>query len=179
VATGLTGAALLARRRAPLRAAPPRPATTAPRKAPPRPAVLALAAGLTLAACGHDGATDTVSAGSSSGEHGGGHSGGDKTNESAEDNAADVEFLTGMRPHHEQAIEMSDIVLKASPPAAFAAIARQIRAAQSPEIVQVDTMLEALGEETVRGAHDDRPVGMIVCSATAGISRGPLDRHLT
>jgi uncharacterized protein (DUF305 family) len=122
---------------------------------------LALAAALTLAACGDsDGGSDTASTGSSSGEHGGGHSGGDsKTDASAEGNAADVEFLTGMKPHHAQAVEMSDIVLAADPPAEVAAIARQIKDAQEPEIEQMDTMLEALGEETDGGQHEGHSSG--------------------
>ena len=108
---------------------------------------LALAAGLTLAACG-DGGTDTASTGSSSGEHGGGHSGSDKPSDSAKGNDADVSFLTGMKPHHEQAVEMSDIVLASNPPAEVAEIARQIKAAQAPEIEQMDEMLTALGEDS-------------------------------
>ena len=122
---------------------------------------LALAAGLTLAACGDDGGSDTATtgSGSSSGEHGGGHSGGDKDSESAEGNAADVEFLTGMKPHHEQAVEMSDIVLAANPPAEVAKIAQQIKDAQSPEIEQMDQMLTALGEETDGGEHEGHSTG--------------------
>ena len=120
---------------------------------------LALTAGLTLAACGGDSDTATTGSGSSSGEHGGGHSGGDKDSESAEGNAADVEFLTGMKPHHEQAVEMSDIVLAANPPAEVAKIAQQIKDAQSPEIEQMDQMLTALGEDTDGGAHDGHSSG--------------------
>lgn len=121
---------------------------------------LAAAAALTLAACA-DGGSDTASTGpgSSSSEHGGGHSGVDKDSESAEGNAADVEFLTGMKPHHEQAVEMSDIVLKANPPAAVAAIAQRIKDAQTPEIEQMNQMLEALGEPTDGGEHDGHSAG--------------------
>ena len=123
---------------------------------------LALAAALTLAACGDDGGSDTATtgSGSSSGEHGGGHSGGGKANpDSAKGNAADVEFLTGMKPHHEQAVEMSEIVLAANPPAEVAKIAQQIKDAQSPEIEQMDTMLTALGEETDGGEHEGHSMG--------------------
>ena len=107
----------------------------------------ALAAGLDLAAC--SGGTDPASTGSSSGEHSGGHSGSDsKSDASAKGNDADVSFLTGMKPHHEQAVEMSDIVSASNPPAEVAEIARQIKAAQAPEIEQMDEMLTALGEDT-------------------------------
>ena len=114
---------------------------------------LAFAAALTLAACGNDGGSDTATTGSSSSEHGGGHSGGDSKSGSAEGNAADVEFLTGMKPHHAQAVEMSEIVLAADPPTEVAAIAKRIMEGQEPEIEQMYTMLEALGEDTDGGAH--------------------------
>ena len=120
---------------------------------------LALAAAMTLAACGDDGGSDAATTGSSSSqEHGGGHST-DGKSESAEGNDTDISFLTGMKPHHAQAVEMSDIVLAANPPAEVAAIAKQIKAAQEPEIQQMDTMLEALGEETDGGAHDGHSSG--------------------
>lgn len=121
---------------------------------------LALAAGLTLAACGDDGSdTATTGLGSSSGEHGAGHPGGDGAGESAEGDAADVEFLTGMKPHHAQAVEMSEIVLAAGPPPEVAAIANEIKAAQEPEIEQMDEMLEALGEPTDGGGHEGHSAG--------------------
>ncbi len=110
---------------------------------------LALAGALALTACG-SGGEDTASTGSSSGQHGGGHST-DSTSKSSEDaqaNDADISFLTGMTPHHEQAVEMSDIVLAANPPAEVAGIARQIKDAQAPEIEQMNSMLKALGEDT-------------------------------
>jgi uncharacterized protein (DUF305 family) len=112
------------------------------------PAV-ALSAALTLAACGNEGASDTATTGSSQSEHGGGHS----TDSAAQANEVDIRFLTGMTPHHEQAVEMSDIVLAADPPAEVAAIAREIKAAQAPEIEQMEQMLEALGEEAAGGGH--------------------------
>jgi uncharacterized protein (DUF305 family) len=119
---------------------------------------LALTAALSLAACG-DGGSDTAAPGSpssSSDGHGGGHT---TDTQAAEGNDADVSFLTGMKPHHAQAVEMSDIVLQADPPAEVAALAKQIKAAQEPEIQQMDTMLEALGEETDGGAHDGHSSG--------------------
>ncbi len=111
---------------------------------------LALAGALALTACG-SGGEDTASTGSSSGQHGGGdstHSTDSKSSEDAQANDADISFLTGMTPHHEQAVEMSDIVLAANPPAEVAAIARQIKDAQAPEIEQMNSMLKALGEDS-------------------------------
>lgn len=115
---------------------------------------LALAGALALSACG--GGTDTATTGASAG-----HGSGQRTdggNGEAKGNAADVSFLTGMKPHHEQAVEMSEIVLAADPPAEVAAIARRIQGAQAPEIEQMDRMLADLGVDTTGGrggAHGD------------------------
>ncbi len=68
-------------------------------------------------------------------------------------NDADISFLTGMKPHHQQAVEMSDTLLATDPPPAVAAVARQIQAAQDPEIEQMDTMLTDLGQPTDAAAH--------------------------
>lgn len=46
-------------------------------------------------------------------------------------------LLTGMTPHHEQAVAMSGIVLAANPPAEVAALAGQIKNAQDPELEQM------------------------------------------
>ncbi|MDP3713743.1 MAG: DUF305 domain-containing protein [Mycobacteriales bacterium] len=103
-----------------------------------------LASALVLTACGNGG-NDTAG---STGNNGGGTSA-----ETAKGNDADVAFLVGMTPHHEQAVEMSEMVLAADPPAEVAAIANQIKDAQSPEIEQMKTMLEDLGEEPAEGGH--------------------------
>lgn len=97
-----------------------------------------LASALFLTACG-SGGNDT---GGSTG------SGGSTTSaETAEGSDADVAFLTGMKPHHEQAVEMSKMVLAADPPAEVAAIAERVKDAQSPEIEQMNQMMADLGEE--------------------------------
>ncbi len=58
---------------------------------------------------------------------------------SAEHNQADVMFARMMIPHHAQAIEMSDMILaKPEIPAEVTALAEQIKAAQGPEIAQLD-----------------------------------------
>ncbi len=105
-----------------------------------------LASALGLSACGNggNGGNDTAS---STGN------GGSASAETAKGNDADIAFLTGMTPHHEQAVEMSEMVLAAEPPAEIATIANQIKDAQSPEIEQMKTMLVDLGEEPAEGAH--------------------------
>jgi len=78
-------------------------------------------------------------------------------------NTADVDFVTGMIPHHEQAVEMSDLVLAQPDPSpgsdeAVRAIARQVRDAQAPEIELMETWLEdwGMGSDTGTdgGGHD-------------------------
>jgi len=110
-----------------------------------------LASALVLTACGSD-AGDTVSS-TSSGGSSGGSNGGSTAAETATGNDADIAFLVGMKPHHEQAVEMSEMVLAANPPAEVAAIARRVQAAQDPEIEQMEKMLADLGEETGGTPH--------------------------
>ena len=64
-------------------------------------------------------------------------------------NMADVMFVQMMIPHHEQAIEMSDIILsKDDVPADVTSLAEEIKAAQGPEIAQLTDWLEQWGEPT-------------------------------
>ena len=105
-----------------------------------------LASALVLTACGGGSGSDTAA----------GNAGGSTSSPSAEtatSNAADLAFLTGMKPHHEQAVKMSEMVLAADPPPEVAAIAKQIEGAQGPEIKQMTTMLGALGQEVDGQAH--------------------------
>ncbi len=110
-------------------------------------AALALAGALVLTACG--GGDDTATSGSGTGgmDHGSSSTPSAGASVSAMGNDADVAFLTGMTPHHEQAVEMSDMVLAADPPAPVAELAQQVKAAQAPEIEQMDQMLADLGRE--------------------------------
>ena len=105
-----------------------------------------LASTLVLTACGGDDST-TTGAGS------GAATGSTAPADSTKGNDADIAFLAGMKPHHEQAVEMSDIVLKANPPADVAAIAMQIKGAQAPEIGQIDMMLDDLGRPAGAMGH--------------------------
>ena len=69
--------------------------------------------------------------------------------EAAAHNDADVMFAQMMLPHHSQAIEMSDILLdKQDIPADVTALAEQIKAAQGPEIAQLESWLAQWGEPT-------------------------------
>ncbi|WP_194860968.1 DUF305 domain-containing protein [Dietzia sp. SYD-A1] len=76
---------------------------------------------------------------------------------SGEHSAADVRFARMMIPHHEQAIEMSDIILaKQDIPDDVRALAEEITAAQGPEIEQLNRWLEEWDEP---GAHHDGHAG--------------------
>ena len=83
----------------------------------------------------------------------------EQAEESAQHSEADVMFAQMMIPHHEQAIEMSDIILsKDDVPADVTSLAEEIKAAQGPEIAQLTDWLEQWGEATEpqdgHGGHD-------------------------
>jgi uncharacterized protein (DUF305 family) len=96
----------------------------------------ALAGVLVLSSCGEDATTGALSADPTSKASSGA---------SADFNDADVSFVSGMVPHHEQAVEMADIVLADEPAPEVADIAEQIKAAQQPEIEQLNQMLDHFG----------------------------------
>lgn len=116
---------------------------------------LALAATLGLAGC----ADDTEAGGMSGMDHGSAPTAAPstaapssaapsvaKTPAAGPQNDADVMFAQGMIPHHEQAVKMSDLML-AKPDAdpRVLALARQIKEAQAPEIIQLTGWLEGWG----------------------------------
>ena len=74
-------------------------------------------------------------------------------------NAADTEFAQGMIAHHEQAVEMAEIVLNPTVGASAEVTDRatRIQAAQEPEIEKMTAWLTAAGESTTMnmdGGHD-------------------------
>lgn len=98
---------------------------------------LTLAAMLTLAGC-TNAATDSTS-------HVGQHTSA-STSASAEFNDADVMFASMMIVHHEQAVEMSDMVLDNTDlDSDVAALAQDIKDAQEPEIATLEGWLEEWG----------------------------------
>ncbi|MCB5282229.1 MULTISPECIES: DUF305 domain-containing protein [unclassified Arthrobacter] len=65
----------------------------------------------------------------------------------SEHNAADNMFTQGMIPHHAQAVEMSDVMLKKQGmDARITALATKIKAAQAPEIEQMTGWLKTWNE---------------------------------
>jgi uncharacterized protein (DUF305 family) len=74
-------------------------------------------------------------------------------------NDADVTFVQMMLPHHEQAVAMSDTLLKKTGVnAEVTALAQQVKAAQQPEIDTMKSWLAAWGEDEM--ADDGMDSGM-------------------
>ena len=115
---------------------------------------LTLSAALALTACGDAGGPDASGqpAGATSAPAGGG--GG--TSGTTEGNDADITFAQEMIPHHAQAIEMSDMLLaKDGVDERVAALAKQIKAAQTPEIEHMTGWLHDWDADMpAMGAHE-------------------------
>ncbi|MEU3273904.1 DUF305 domain-containing protein [Saccharomonospora sp. NPDC006951] len=84
--------------------------------------------------------------------------------ETASHNEADVTFAQQMIPHHQQAIEMADLVESRTGNAELVTLAEQIRQAQGPEIDRLTTWLAEWGQpvdnqhgEGGHGGHGDMP----------------------
>ena len=75
---------------------------------------------------------------------------------SSDFNDEDVHFLQMMIPHHEQAIEMSDIALDPTIGASdvVKGLAAQIKGAQDPEITQMNKWLTDLGKTEMDSSMD-------------------------
>jgi uncharacterized protein (DUF305 family) len=115
-------------------------------------AVGALVIGTTLAACG----------GSSTDAHAGHTTTTAQDSEVAKHNADDVMFLQNMIPHHQQAIQMSDIILgKQGIDPRVIQLANDIKAAQGPEIQQMQGWLRQWGVPTMSMAPGMTMSGML------------------
>lgn len=108
-------------------------------------AALALTTALVLAGC-----SDTGNAGGAmSGMDHGGPSGSAAPSADASANDADIMFATMMIPHHQQAIEMSDMLLsKEDIDPRVIDLADGIKAAQQPEIDTLNGWLQEWGADT-------------------------------
>lgn len=125
---------------------------------------LALATAITLSACsdsssgmsGMEGMDHSSSSASSSASP-------SSTAATAEDfNDQDVMFAQMMKPHHEQAVEMSDMILtKDGISTDVTDLATQIKEAQGPEIAQLEEWLTAWGAEDSMSGMDHSMDGMM------------------
>lgn len=124
---------------------------------------LSLAAALTLSACGSDAGSDTSGMGatapaSSAPASPSAEAPGSTDAVSEEHNDADVMFTQMMIPHHQQAVEMSEMMLsKDGISPEVTDLATRIRDAQGPEIETMTGWLEAWGEPM--GAEDGHDMG--------------------
>lgn len=66
-------------------------------------------------------------------------------------NDADVTFLQMMYPHHQQAVEMADLVPSRSQDQQVIDLAADIKAAQAPEMAQMQSMLTEFGKSVPSG----------------------------
>lgn len=117
----------------------------------------AFAGTLTLAGCGNDTTSSTTGSGSGTSAA--------SDSQQAQFNDADVAFVSGMIPHHQQAVEMADMILDAQPRPEIQTLAEQIRAEQQPEIELLESMLDEFGVDPDsaggHGAHGgggDKPM---------------------
>lgn len=94
--------------------------------------IILTALGLAASACG--GGNDNV----------GGSSG-------AAHNQADIEFVQGMIPHHEQAVTMSELAASRAANPGVKALATRIQAGQGPEITQMKGFLKRWGVKEQTG----------------------------
>jgi uncharacterized protein (DUF305 family) len=110
-----------------------------------------LAATLALAACSNDDDHAGMPMDQSSAS-----SAGSATAPPAGDfNQADVTFVQGMIPHHQQAIDMSDMILaKEGVHPEVTTLAEQIKGAQQPEIDTMNRWLSAWGRDMDAGVED-------------------------
>lgn len=124
-------------------------------------AALALAAALALTGCtfnlGNPG--DDDDRGRDDHMSGQGPMGGDS--DSDEFSPGDIMFAQMMIPHHQQAVDMSELALERSSDPDVLELAEQIRDAQAPEIEQMQGWLDAAGAGTSMGhSPDDMGMGM-------------------
>lgn len=66
-------------------------------------------------------------------------------------NQADIEFVQGMIPHHEQAVTMSELAASRAASPDVKALATRIQAAQEPEITQMKRFLKDWGVKEESG----------------------------
>jgi uncharacterized protein (DUF305 family) len=118
----------------------------------------ALAALLTVTACSSSGNQSATSAMSSAGSSAASTS----APATSAHNQADVTFAQNMIPHHQQAIQMSDIIMgKQGIDPRVVQLANQIKAAQGPEIQQMQSWLSQWGQPTMSMAPGMLMPGML------------------
>jgi uncharacterized protein (DUF305 family) len=117
----------------------------------------ALAAVVTVTACSRSGNQAATSSSMSTGT-----SASSSAPAAQAHNQADVTFAQDMIPHHQQAVQMSDIILgKQGIDPRVVQLANQIKAAQGPEIQQMQGWLSQWGQPTMSMAPGMVMPGML------------------
>lgn len=80
---------------------------------------------------------------------------------SANYTGADIMFLQMMIPHHQQAVDMSNLALKTTKDTDLLALAKTIKDAQSAEIIQMKNWLKDAGASTDMGHEMSGMGGML------------------
>lgn len=93
----------------------------------------------------------------------------------SEYSANDLMFAQMMIPHHQQAVEISDLALSTSTNEQILTLARQIRSAQAPEIEQMNQWLTQAGT-SLMGAHGMAMDGMLSSSEIAQLKKSTSER---
>ncbi len=94
-------------------------------------------------------------------------------------NPTDIGFAQGMIPHHAQAIEMADLALTNTTSPDVLALAKKIKAAQSPEIEKLSGWLGDWGQtvpSTASGSMDHDMSGMGGMMMDGMMSQADMDR---
>lgn len=90
-------------------------------------------------------------------------------------NAADVAFAMNMIPHHAQAIAMADIALGTTSNDRVKALATSIKAAQEPELPQMDGWLKGWGKATpdtsMAGMSSSQGSGMMTAAEMGSLQK--------
>ncbi|HKV21550.1 MAG TPA: DUF305 domain-containing protein [Mycobacterium sp.] len=137
-------------------------------------------AALVIAGCGSgDDGGDTSA--SQSQDHGSSATSSTASANAADHNDADVMFAQHMIPHHQQAVEMSDIVLaKQGVDPRVTQLATQIKAAQGPEIKQMQDWLSQWGNPPMPPMGADEGHGSHGGGGMSGAAMGMMsDEQLT
>ncbi len=122
---------------------------------------LGIAAVIALAGCAGTSGSTPVSSMPGMGQTGMGMSTGSAP-ASSDHNAADTMFTQGMIPHHAQAVEMSDMMLKKQgTDGRITALATKIKAAQAPEIEQMTGWLKSWNESAQMASGHGMSDGMM------------------
>lgn len=135
-------------------------------RTPAKVIATAAVAALLLAGC-TDQSAQTSEDGHTDHGHGTSHSGsgaspGPAADSSSAHNGEDVMFAQHMIPHHSQAVEMTDILLaKDGVDARVTELAKEIRAAQAPEIEQMQGWLTSWGNPPMPAMDHGSMEGMV------------------